>query len=305
MITLKTSDTQSIQPFLKHMYIPPKESHKGQNGRVLIIGGSKLFHAASLWAAEIASQFMDMVHYVSIKENEEIFIHLKKSFYNGMVVPREQLSDYINEDDSILIGPGMVRGDVQTISWGINSLLDIFRIEHEATYTYYITKYLIDAYPHKRIVFDAGSLQMMEAEWLLNMKEKPIITPHQFEFERLFGIKVLDMSLEEKIQVVKQKAQQYNCVIILKAVKDIISDGKDVFIVEGGNAGLTKGGSGDILAGLITSLFAKTDALTSAVVASYVLKESADKLFPDKGYWYNMQDIIKKIPEILKKLLYN
>ena len=52
--------------------LPSKTSHKGQNGRLLIIGGSHLFHAASFWALQVASRIVDLVHYSSTVENNRI-----------------------------------------------------------------------------------------------------------------------------------------------------------------------------------------------------------------------------------------
>jgi len=60
---IKTSDANLVKTFLSKLRLPKSNSHKGQNGRVLIIGGSSLFHSASLWATEVASHFCDMVHY--------------------------------------------------------------------------------------------------------------------------------------------------------------------------------------------------------------------------------------------------
>ena len=54
---------------LKTLYVPPPDSHKGQNGKLLVIGGSHLFHAASLWALTVASRIVDLVHYSSVPEN--------------------------------------------------------------------------------------------------------------------------------------------------------------------------------------------------------------------------------------------
>ncbi|MBI3342977.1 hypothetical protein HY032_02380, partial [Candidatus Gottesmanbacteria bacterium] len=94
---------------LQRLYVPPRESHKGQNGRLLVIGGSHLFHAASLWALTVASRIVDLVHYSSVPENNEIVQKAKEEFRNGIVVRREDLDLYIEEDDCILIGPGMER----------------------------------------------------------------------------------------------------------------------------------------------------------------------------------------------------
>src|SRR3990167_5420789 len=141
---IKTSDTKSIKPYLKEIFLPKPNSHKGQNGKVLIIGGSSLFHAASIWAAEIASHFVDMVHYSSTKENNEIFLSLKKKFRNGIVIPQKHILEYVEEDDVILIGPGMVRGKITNYELRITNFSDIIKIKDEATYTYYLTKHLLE-----------------------------------------------------------------------------------------------------------------------------------------------------------------
>jgi NAD(P)H-hydrate epimerase len=299
---LKTADSQSIKSFLQNLHISPPDSHKGMNGRILIIGGSTLFHAASLWAAEVASQFVDMLHYSSTTENSEIFVKLKSQFRNGIIVQRKDLPSYVEEDDAILIGPGMVRDDRPTQDPVINSFEDILKIQDEVEYTRSITYYLLHTYPDKRFVIDAGALQMMNPEWLLTLKQPPIITPHQGEFERLFEENVTELSLDQKKEKVKQYAKKYKCVILLKAITDIISDGNEVYTVDGGNAGLTKGGSGDILAGLTVSLFSKNESVQSAILASFIVKSAADKLSEHQGNWYNMAALLSSIPVVLYNL---
>ena len=297
MISIKTSDFNSIKPFIEKMYIPPKSSHKGQNGRVLVIGGSSLFHSSSLWSAEIASYFVDIVHYSSTVENNIIFLNLKKKFRNGIVVAQKDLPDYIKEDDAILVGPGMLRKNSN------DKFENIIQISDEGEYTYQLTKYLINNFPNKKFVFDAGTLQMMDKNWLLKLKEKPVITPHQKEFEELFGIVIEKQNVPDKVQTVKETAKKYNCVILLKAVVDIVSDGEKSYIIEGGNSGLTKGGTGDLLAGLVLSLSAKNNQLAASILSSYFLKKSAEALFIKRGYWYNINDLIKVIPKVISGIV--
>jgi len=302
---IKTTDLKTIKKFFKKLNLPKEGSHKGQNGKILIIGGSSLFHAASLWAAESASYFVDMVHYYSTKENAKIFLNLKTKFRNGIVVQQKNLLDYVIEDDAVLVGPGMVRKlKVKSQKLKID-IEKIFSLTDEGEYTYYLTKFLIENFPKKKFVFDAGSLQMMDKSWLLNLKTPAIITPHQKEFEKLFKKKVIDLNFDAKVNVVKDCAKKYKTVILLKAVKDIVSDGEKTYVVEGGNQGLTKGGSGDVLAGLTVSFYSKNFPLESAVVSSYLLKKTADELFLENGYWYNINTIINKVPKVFKRIIFD
>jgi ADP-dependent NAD(P)H-hydrate dehydratase / NAD(P)H-hydrate epimerase len=300
---IKTSDQSSIKPYLEKLKLPEKDSHKGQNGRALVIGGSSLFHSASIWAAEIASHFVDIVHYSSTDENNRIFMDLKHKFHNGIIITKAQLPEYIKEDDAILVGPGMIRSEsskskVQSSKWE-----EVIKIQDEGEYTYCLTKYLIENFPEKKFVFDAGALQMMESDWLLNLKSKPIITPHQKEFTDLFKQDSKSLSIDDKKLLVQEYAGKYNCIILLKAVVDIISDGQETVIIEGGNAGLTKGGTGDLLAGLTVGLNTVNEPMISAIVASYLLKVSAERLFITHGYWYNIDNIIDEIPKTLANLV--
>jgi len=281
---IKTSDINSIKSLFKKLTLPQPNSHKGQNGKILVIGGSSLFHSASLWAAEVASHFADMVHYSSTVENEKIFLSLKKKFHNGMVIPQNKLMDYVKEDDVILVGPGMMREG------------------EEGKYTYNLTKSLIEKFPDKKFVFDAGVLQMIETVWLKDLKQKAIITPHQKEFEKLFGINISIMTIKDKEKIVEAKAKEFKTVILLKAIVDIISDGKKTIVIEGGNAGLTKGGTGDVLASLSASFYLNNNCFDSAVFASILLKKTSEVLYKTKGYWYNVSDIIDKLPNVLMSL---
>jgi len=76
---------------LKNLYKPLPGSHKGQNGKLLLIGGSHLFHAASLWSLKVASRIVDIVFYSSVPENNRIIEKEKEEFRDGIIVPRENL----------------------------------------------------------------------------------------------------------------------------------------------------------------------------------------------------------------------
>ena len=306
--------------YLKNLYLLSKDSHKGQNGKLLIIGGSHLFHSASLWSLKVASRIVDLVHYSSVEENNKIVQKLKEEFRDGIVVPRAEIESYIEEDDCILIGPGMVRTETsnakaQSASWRTNpqlksqSLKDIEKIGDEGVQTYYLTKYLLLKYPKKKWVIDAGALQMMEPEWI---PENAILTPHHREFELLKSkiqnsnfkpnpkFKFQNKQIEEQV---KMFAKEYKCVVLLKGEKDIVASKDQLEIIEGGNSGMTKGGTGDVLAGLVAALYCKNDAFTSAVAASIINKKAGEDVYQKMGFWFNASDLADQIPQTMKRLL--
>jgi len=297
---ISTRDPKIIPDLFKNLYMPKKDSHKGDNGKVLIIGGSKLFHSASIWGAEMASHIVDMVHYSSTKENNGILTSIKKKFLNGIVIQRKDIPKYIEEDDCVLIGLGMVRGKKIKPKENIN-FKDILNTKNESNFTRGLVYYMISDFPNKKYVFDAGALQMMDKEWLLKLTTKPILTPHAIEFETLFGIKIKDEKESKKIEIIKNTSKKFRCVILFKSVSDIISDGVKTYIISGGNAGLAKGGSGDVLASLSCSFYTRNDALFSAVLSSYLIKKTADELFLKQGYWYNISNLVDSIPYVLNK----
>ena len=278
---------------LKQLNIPLSDSHKGQNGKLMVIGGSTLFHAASLWALTIASKLLDMVFYASVKENNDIVHELKKEFRNGIVVSRNDIEDYIQEADAVLIGPGMMRAEVGTRDQGLGTSLEkINALEDEGLQSYYLTKYLLAKYPDKRWVIDAGALQMMEPEWLKQLQGNAVITPHPAEFERVFG-------KQDPMEV----AKEYNCTILLKGEKDLVCSAEDCVEIAGGNAGMTKGGTGDVLAGLVAALACKNDVFLAACAGSYLNKKAGESLYEKVGYYFNSSDLAEEIPHVMKKLL--
>lgn len=249
---------------LQNLFVPQRGSHKGQNGRLLIIGGSHLFHSASLWALEVASRIIDLVHYCSVPENNEL---VKKEFRNGIVIPRSDVDAYIEEDDAILIGLGMTRDS------GTEEL----------------TNSLLKKYPHKQWIIDAGSLQMMDVSLIPN---NAILTPHHGEYARAFG--------DQNIDAV---AKKYQCIVLLKGDKDIACSPSERREITGGNPGMTKGGTGDVLAGLIAALACKNDPFLATIAGSFINKKAGDELYEKVGPYFNATDLAAQIPLTMKELL--
>lgn len=263
---------------LRRLYIPAPSSHKGQNGKLLIIGGSVLFHAASLWALQIASRIVDMVFYSSVPENNALVEKEKEEFRNGIIVPRNKIEHYIEEADCILIGPGMPREE---------------GVEKGDDDTKELTERLFKTYPSKKWVVDGGSLQVIEPEVL---PKTVIITPHKREFENLF-------KMESTAENVQKMAQKFNITILLKGEVDFVSNGEETVQVGGGNAGMTKGGTGDVLAGLVAAFYCKNEVLLSAEAGSYINKKAGEALFEKMGLYFNASDLANEIPVVMKNLL--
>lgn len=252
---------------LQSLYRPGPQSHKGQNGKMLLIGGSELFHAASLWSLTIASRIVDLVHYASVPENNEIVSRAKEEFRNGIVISRDDMRSYIDEDDCVLIGPGMTRD----------------------TETQELTNSLLKAYPKKQWVIDAGALQMMDVSLI---PEHAILTPHHGEYTRIFGSRPIE-----------EAARKYRCIVLLKGPKDLVSDGTETYEIEGGNSGMTKGGTGDVLAGLIAALSCNNAPLLAAIAGSFINKKAGDELYKTVGPYFNATDLANQIPRTMKEVI--
>jgi NAD(P)H-hydrate epimerase len=247
-----------IEKYLEQIKLPSADSHKVDNGRVLVLGGSRLFHAASFWSACMASKIVDMVHFSSpaMENNDLMRVRAKEKFWEGIVVSWEEVAHYIEEDDVILIGPGMERGEE----------------------TREIANRLLKKYPNKRWVVDGGALQEVDPSLL---DENMIVTPNVRESE----------ILSEKIPS--------GVTILSKGPTDVVTNGKERVKVVGGNGGMTKGGTGDVLAGLVAALYAKSPAMAACVVASRVNKQAGERLAQRVGPFFGAGELIPEVQMVL------
>jgi NAD(P)H-hydrate epimerase len=271
---------------VKKLFQPEKNSNGEDNGQVVIIGGSKLFHGAPVLAATVASKIVDMVFFASPEQSlGDLAKDMKSRLSSFIWVPWEDIDHYVEKADAILIGPGFMRFESEKIAPGVRHMEcdEACQISREAT------KRLLRAFPSKKWVVDAGSLQTMEVSWL---PEGSIVTPNKKEFELLFGG---ELSPE-------QAAQKYKCIVVLKGPITVVASPDKTIEVHGGNPGLTKGGTGDVQAGLTVSLLAKNEPFLSASTAAYIIKAAADKLHERVGTYFNADDLSKEIPNLLFEL---
>ncbi len=102
---------------------------------------------------------------------------------------------------------------------------------------------------------------------------------------------------------VSQIAKQYHCIILLKGDTDVTCSPDACVEITGGNAGMTKGGTGDVLAGLVGALACKNDLLLATQAGSYFNKKAGEALFERVGYYFNASDLANEIPVVMKQLL--
>lgn len=253
---------------IKALYKPSAQSHKGENGKLLIIGGSQKYHGAPLLAAKIASKVVDLVYFASIPQNNQLLQNLKSELCEFIAVNENEVLETAEKVEAILIGPGL---------------------NQEAKLVGFVNQ-LLAKFPDKKFVLDADALKFLDKK-LLN--SNVVLTPHQGEFEELFQVEALPENL-------KKMAAKYDCVIVLKGETDYIASKKDFKINTTGNAGMTKGGTGDVLAGLTAALACKNDLFLAASAALFLNGLAGDRLQAKVGNYYSASDLITEIPKAIK-----
>ncbi len=264
---------------LKKLYKPDNDSNGEDNGQVVILGGSTLFHGAPLFGVKIASRIVDMVFFSSPEKSVGMVAdQMKSKLLSFIWAPWEEVEHYIEKSEAVLIGPGFLRFKSESVPHGERLHL----CDEACQLTKTITENLLKKFPNKKWVIDAGSLQTMDPNWI---PENAVLTPNKKEFEILFG----KLSPEAA-------AKKYKCIIVVKGPSTFVYSENEVIEVKGGNAGMTKGGTGDVMSGLTVALLAKNEPLLAASSAAYLTKAAGDELYNKVGVNYNADDLSDMIP---------
>lgn len=250
------------------------DSHKGDNGKVAVIGGSVTMHGAPLFSALAGeASGVDLI-YVSLPKIHEHVARMQS--LNFQVHPF--IDDELTRKDVHPILELLATVDVAVIGPGLSKTPDAQKVIRE----------LIESATCP-LVLDASALQ----NWTLDaVKGKfSILTPHLGELER--------MGVES--DAIGETAAQYSVTILAKGVTDRVASPEGIIKeVSGGNAGLTVGGTGDALAGLTAGLIAQGKCgPDAAVLASKTIKRAGEKLAETKGFAYTTKEVIGEIPGIL------
>jgi NAD(P)H-hydrate epimerase len=279
--------TQKIQSTLIKKLIPPRkpDSRKGQNGKVLVVGGSYMYHGAPVLASLSALRSgVDLV-YTAVPKT--IVDPVRAISPNLIVIPivdskltrgaaNKLLGQLPTDLDSATIGMGFAIADEEALKNLVKSLLS----------------------NDVRISLDASALVNYILPFLA--EKNVVVTPHAGEFKRMFGV-MPPNPIKEKVRMVEKFAKEHSLTILLKGSTDVISDGKKTFVNPKNLAAMTVGGTGDVLSGIVAGLLAKNrNPIESAVAAAYV-NGLAGKLVQRKnGLHMVATDLIDAIPTIMK-----
>ncbi len=260
-------------------------SYKGIHGRIMIIGGSKEYSGAPALAGLAALHTgADIVVIYAPSSVAKVIRGFSPNLIvrelNGEYVTVEHLDYLIDEAQkytAIIIGPGLSTKD---------ECLD------------FVLEFLKRVNSLDKIVVDADALKALTVD---KIPKGIIITPHAGEFAKIFGEKPRD--LNQRIQLTQEYAKKCGCVILLKGHIDVISNGGRIKLNVTGNPGMTVGGTGDVLDGIIATFLAQeVDRFWSACAGAFINGAAGDLSFSKYGYSLTATDVINEIPTVLKML---
>lgn len=284
-------DDSYFNNFISKRFI---NTNKGNYKRSSLIAGSKSYMGASILALQALSSIRLGCGYSSLcipsslyqiyaLRYPEITLNLLKDKDGYILYDEEELDNIMKTSATITIGMGITKS------------IDSYKI-----ICYLLRKF------DGILVIDADGLNSISEygiDCLKNKKANVILTPHLKEASRLLKISVDELK-ENRLELAKEFAKKYNLILVLKDSTTIITNGNQSFFNITGNPGLSKGGSGDILAGLITGaiLGLKKNMLDGTLAATYILGTAADLLCQTMPCECILgSDIINVIPEVIKK----
>jgi len=252
------------------------ESHKGDHGELLVVGGGPYTGAPALSAQAALRAGADLVH-VACPESvaaqiqgysENLIVH---PFEGDRLTPGavDTLVDLAAEQDVVICGPGLGSHD-ETVA-AVASFLESYA---------------------GRAVVDADALSVVPD---VETDATLICTPHQGELVGMGG-ETAD-NWERRAELVAEFAVDLGHTLLIKGADDIIADSEETRINRTGNPGMTVGGTGDVLAGVVGSLFTGREPRNAAAVGAYINGRAGDLAFDEQGYGLVATDLIDRLPE--------
>ena len=280
-------ETQTLSSSIVQNFIPARKSksRKGDNGIVLVIGGSYIYHGAPVLSSLAALRCgTDLVYTCVPKIN---VTPTRAISPNLIVIPLV--------DQKLTLGAvkklvGALPRNLHSATIGMGLAIQ------EKNSLLHLVKSLLDR--DVRLSLDASAL-IPEVLPILAHKNV-VVTPHAGEFKRLFGDIPSDSNIE-RIKLVEENALKYGITVLLKGPTDIISDGKITYLCEKNTPAMTVGGTGDVLSGLVAGLLSTNrNSLESAAAASYICGLAGKEVQEKLGLHMTSMDLIDSIPAAMK-----
>lgn len=267
-----------------------KDSHKGTYGKILNISGSKYYTGAAILSSLAALK--SGAGYVTLACPEEIAPVISSFTPDITLFPLKSENGVIS---------------IEAISSLKNKSLDynVISIGSGLSDTSCTQKFVIEFLKQttKPVVIDADALNAIAAYNFTILPPKTIITPHPKELSRLLNTSTTEIqSNREKYAVIA--AKKYNCIAVLKGMNTVVTDGENIYINTSGCSALAKAGTGDVLTGIISGLYAQSENLfSSAALGTYIHGLAADIAAEELSeYGLLASELINYIPKAIKKL---
>lgn len=260
--------------------------HKGDFGKLLLLCGSRGYTGAAFFAAMGALRsgaglvFLGVPESIygieAVKLNEPVIFPLPDAGGRLSADAVPEILTRLPQMDAVLVGPGLGQSE---------GTLAVVRAVLEKA--------------ECPVVVDADGINVLSAhrDLLRGRKLPTILTPHDGEFARLGGV-----IGEDRMAAAAALAEELGCVVLLKGHETCITDGTDGYINPTGNPGMAVGGSGDVLAGVITALLgAGLPPLEAAACGAWLHGAAGDRCAAELGqYGMLPTDMLSALPRLMK-----
>ena len=260
--------------------------HKGNFGKLLLLCGSRGYTGAAFFAAMGALRsgaglvFLGVPESIygieAVKLNEPVIFPLPDAGGRLSADAVPEILTRLPQMDAVLVGPGLGQSE--------GTLAVVRAVLEKADCP---------------VVVDADGINVLSAhrDLLRGRKSPTILTPHDGEFARLGGV-----IGEDRMAAAAALAEELGCVVLLKGHETCITDGTDGYLNPTGNPGMAVGGSGDVLAGVITALLgAGLPPLEAAACGAWLHGAAGDRCAAELGqYGMLPTDMLSALPRLMK-----
>lgn len=269
------------------------DNHKGNFGRMLVIGGSKNYSGAPGYTSLTGIKFgIDLV----ITYVPEVVGDVVRNYSPNMIVRTspgkwlnsksfEEIAELIEWSNAVVIGPGLgVQKETEEL---LLQLLEKLNTEK------------------KPYVLDADALKLVKDHIESIRGQNVILTPHEGELKIMFGTKLPSYDqIEERSRFVSDLAKKHDITLLVKGPYDYISDGNELKINRTGCPEMSIGGTGDVLAGLCAAFLAtENNPFQSACSGAFLNGFIGEYCKRNIGTRFTAVDMINNINNALRELL--